>query len=52
MSVTSERSNEAMARFLVSRYERVVGEPILASENWLSGDMFEWMEMYDSDFLG
>ena len=52
MSVTSEQSNEAMARFLVSRYERVIGEPILASDIWLSGDMFEWMEMHDSDFLG
>ena len=52
MSVTSEQSNEAMARFLVSRYERVIGEPILASEIWLTGDMFEWIEMHDSDFFG
>ena len=52
MSVTSEQSNEAMARFLVSRYERVIGEPILASETWLTGDMFEWIEMHDSDFFG
>ena len=52
MSVTSEQSNEAMVRFLVSRYERVVGEPIMASDAWLSGDMFEWMEMHDSEFLG
>ncbi len=51
MSVTSEQSNEAMARFLVSRYERVIGEPILASETWLTGDMFEWIEMHDSDFF-
>ncbi len=42
MSVTSEQSNEAMARFLVSRYERVR----------LTGDMFEWIEMHDSDFFG
>ena len=52
MSVTSEQSNEAMARFLVSRYERVIGEPILASGTWLTGDMFEWIEMRDSDFFG
>jgi len=52
MSVTSEQSNEAMARFLVSRYERVIGEPILASEICLTGDMFEWIEMHDSDFFG
>ena len=52
MSVTSEQSNEAMARFLVSRYERVIGEPILESDIWLSGEMFEWMVMNNSDFLG
>ena len=52
MSVTSEQSNEAMARFLVSRYERVIGEPILASESRLTGDMFEWIDMHDSDFFG
>jgi len=52
MSVRSEQSNEAMARFLVSRYERAIGEPILASDIWLSGEMFEWMEMHDSEFLG
>ena len=52
MSITSEQSNEAMARLLVSRYERVIGEPILASDIWLSGDMFEWMQMHDSEFLG
>ena len=52
MSVTIEQSNEAMARFLVSRYERVIGEPILASETWLTGDMFEWIEMHDSEFFG
>ena len=51
MSVTSEQSNEAMARFLLSRYERVIGEPILTSETWQTGDMFEWIEMHDSDFL-
>ena len=52
MSVTGEKSKGAMARFLVSRYERVIGEPILASETWLTGDMFEWIEMRDSDFFG
>ena len=30
----------------------VIGEPILASETWLTGDMFEWIEMHDSDFFG
>jgi hypothetical protein len=24
----------------------------LASETWLAGDMFEWIEMHDSDFFG
>ena len=52
MSVTSEQSNEAMARFLVSRYERVIGEPILGSDIWLTEDTLELIETQDSDFLG
>ena len=52
LAETDQLVTEAMARFLVSRYERVIGEPILASETWLTGDMFEWIEMHDSDFFG
>ncbi len=52
MSITSEQSNEAMARFLVSRYERIVGEPILGKDIWLTGNMLERIEMLKSEFLG
>ena len=52
MSITSEQSNEAMARFLVSRYERIVGEPILEKDIWLTGNMLERIEMLESEFLG
>ena len=57
MSITRDQINTAMTRFLdrggsIRRYERVVGEPILASETWLTGDMFEWIKMHDSDFFG
>jgi len=41
MNISTNRNNEAMARFLVSRYERVIGEPILASDIWQSGILFE-----------
>ena len=52
MSITSEQSNEAMARFLVSRYERIVGEPIFGKDIWLTGNMLERIEMLESEFLG
>ncbi|MBL4824761.1 MAG: hypothetical protein MK515_01080 [SAR324 cluster bacterium] len=52
MNISTNRNNEAMARFLVSRYERVIGEPILASDIWQSEDMSERIEMHNSDFLG
>lgn len=52
MNISTNRNNEAMARFLVSRYERVIGKPILASDIWQSEDMSERIEMHNSDFLG
>ena len=52
MSITSEQSNEAMARFLVRRYERIVGEPFLGKDIWLTGNMLEQIEMLESEFLG
>jgi len=53
MSIISEQNNEAMARFLVSRYERVIGEPIIAIDIWQSDeDVSVRIEMHDSDFLG
>ena len=52
MNISTNRNNEAMARFLVSRYERVIGEPIIASDIWQSEDMSERIEMHNSDFLG
>ncbi len=52
MNISTNQNNEAMARFLVSRYERVIGEPILASDIWQSEDMSERIEMHNSDFLG
>ena len=52
MSITKEQSNEAMIRFLVSRYERIVGEPIFGKDIWLTGNMLERVEMHESEFLG
>ena len=55
MSVSRNQINEAMTRFLerggsIGRYERVVGEPILGSDIWLTEDTLELIETNDSDF--
>ena len=56
MNVTRDQINNAMARFLerggsIRRYERIVGEPILGSDIWLTEDTLELIETNDSDFL-
>ena len=51
MSVTSEKTNEAMARFLVHRYEQIVGYSILNNENSLNENTIEMIQVYDSEFL-
>ena len=56
MSVTRDQINNAMARFLerggsIRRYERIVDEPILGSDIWLTEDTLELIETNDSDFL-
>tara|TARA_B100000579_G_scaffold316581_1_gene266157 strand:+ start:548 stop:721 length:174 start_codon:yes stop_codon:yes gene_type:complete len=55
MSVSRDQINDAMARFLerggsIRRYERIVGEPILGSDIWLTEDTMELIETNDSDF--
>jgi len=57
MSVSRDQINEAMSRYLkrggaISRYERVVGEPILGSDIWLTEDTLELIETNDSDIWG
>ena len=57
MRISRDQINEAMARFMnrggsIRRYERVVGEPILGSDIWLTEDTLELIETQDSDFLG
>ena len=57
MSVSRDQVNDALARFIkrggsIRRYERVVGEPILGSDIWLTEDTLELIETNDSDFLG
>ena len=57
MSISRDQINEAMARFMnrggsIRRYERIVGEPILGSDIWLTEDTLELIETQDSDFLG
>ena len=57
MSVSRNQINEAMTRFLerggaIRRYQRVVGEPILGSDIWLTEDTLELVETDGSDFWG
>ena len=56
MSVSRDQINNAMARFLerggsIRRFERVVGEPILGSDIWLTEDTLELIETNNSDIL-
>ena len=52
MSVSSEKINDAMARFLMSRYERTVYVPVTKSELLFSHNTMELIKTHDSDFLG
>ena len=50
MSITRDQINTAMTRFLdrggsIRRYERIVGEPILGSDIWLTEDTLELIEI-------
>ena len=55
MSVSRNQIKEAMTRYLkrggsIRRYERVLGEPILGSDIWLTEDTLELIETNDFDF--
>tara|TARA_B100000029_G_C16757982_1_gene660717 strand:+ start:133 stop:291 length:159 start_codon:yes stop_codon:yes gene_type:complete len=51
MSVSSEQTNEAMARFLVHRYEQIVGFPILGTELYMNDNTLEMIQTHGSEFL-
>ena len=52
MGISSEKINDAMARFLMSRYQRTVFVPLLRSEVVFSQNTMELIKTHDSDFLG
>jgi hypothetical protein len=52
MSVSNEKINDAMARFLFSRYQRTVHVPVMSSESVFSKNTIELIKTHDSDFLG
>ena len=52
MSVSSKKINDAMARFLISRYQRTVNVPDMKSGLELSQNTMELIDTHDSDFLG
>jgi len=51
MSVTNEQTNEAMARFLVHRYEQIVGFPVLENELYLTENTLKIIHTHGSEFL-
>ena len=56
MSISRDQINDAMTRFIgnggsIRRFEKVVGEPILGSDIWLTEDTLELMETHDFDLL-
>ena len=57
MSISRDQINEAMSIFTgrggsIRRFERVIGEPILGSDIWLTEDTMELVETHDCDLLG
>ena len=52
MSVSNEKNNDAMARFLMSRYQRTVFVPVMRIELEFSQNTMDLIETHDSDFLG
>jgi len=52
MSVSSDKINDAMARFLMSRYQRTVYVPVMRSELVFSQNTMDLIKTHDSDFLG
>ena len=52
MSVSSEKINDAMARFLISRYKRTVNVPVLRNELVFPQNTLDLIKTHDSDFLG
>ena len=57
MSISRDQINDAMSRFTgrggsIRRFERVIGEPILGSDIWLTEDTMELVETHDCDLLG
>ena len=52
MSISSEKINNAMARFQMSRYKRTVYVPAMSSELVFSQNTMEFIKTHDSDFLG
>ena len=52
MDISSDKHNEAMAKFLVSRYERVVGVTVMSNETCQYESTLERIQTHDSDFFG
>ncbi|MBS1254964.1 MAG: hypothetical protein MAG581_00761 [Deltaproteobacteria bacterium] len=52
MSVSNQKNNDAMARFLVRRYQQTVFVPVLGSDTIPSENTIELIKTHDSDFLG
>ena len=53
MIISSDQHNEAMGKFLVSRYERIVGVSFVDSESYQNDSTtLERIQTHDSAFFG
>ena len=52
MDISSDQHNEAMAKFLVSRYERIVGVTVMGKEPYQHESTLERIQTHDSEFFG
>ncbi len=56
MEVTSDQIKEAMNRFLeqggsVNRYDKIVGEPLLSGDMWITEETLELVEIQEPDLI-
>jgi hypothetical protein len=52
MNISSNQHNEAMAKFLVCRYERNVGVTVMGKAPRQYESTLERIQTHDSDFFG
>ena len=52
MNLSNDQHNEAMVKFLVNRYEQVVGVTVVDYETYEYDSALERIQTHNSDFFG